>query len=312
VLLATLVTAAVPVHARGHEEAGGGAPARGSARTGEDGVAELPPSEVRGTPGNTIPRETGRIAVTNVGEFTFEPAEVETVRPDLFEAGHFSIFDILVHLDRRGDIDLRYYFDRDADTHVIDSIDGRENWWYTAYYDGGWPERNVFRMDYFPYKDRMTIRIEPERPERLASIREVHRREFARYLRAGSAVTVDTVSIQGPSSVVEFSNVEVRPHDLRSDMLEEGTVTAIDVLMSLADEGKLSHRIEWVDTIGFASVQNYFVERINDDARRGRCGFVYEVGPDEYRGFRGNHIHLPSDARIIRAPEYVQYYWICV
>ena len=272
----------------------------------------MPENEVLGTPNDTAPNETGRIAVTRVGEFSFEPADVQTVRPDLFKAGHFSVFDVLVHLDRRGDIELRYHFDRDADTHVIDSIDGRENWWYTAYYDGGWPENSVFRMDYFPYKDGMTIRIEPEKPGRLESIRAVHRREFARYQQAGSSVTVDTVSIQGPSSMVEFSNVEVHPHDLRSDMLEEGAVTAIDVLMSLADEGKLSYRIEWVDTIGFSSVQNYFVERINDDARRGRCGFVYNAGPEEYRGFRGNHIHLPPDARVIRAPEYVQFFWICV
>ncbi len=30
------------------------------------------------------------------------------------------------------------------------------------------------------------------------------------------------------------------------------------------------------------------------------------------KGFRGNHIHLPSDTRIINSPEYVLYYWICI
>jgi hypothetical protein len=29
--------------------------------------------------------------------FTFDPIEVESVRPDLFNSGYFSMFDILVH-----------------------------------------------------------------------------------------------------------------------------------------------------------------------------------------------------------------------
>jgi hypothetical protein len=67
-----------------------------------------------------------------------------------------------------------------------------------------------------------------------------------------------------------------------------------------------------VESIGYATVQNYFVHRLNEDAQRGRCGFVYEAGPEEYRGFHGNHIHLASDMRVIRAPDYVLFFWICV
>ena len=50
---------------------------------------------------------------------------VETIRPDLFKSGHFSMFDILVHLNKQNQIDLEYHFDESMNTHIIDSINGR-------------------------------------------------------------------------------------------------------------------------------------------------------------------------------------------
>ena len=41
-------------------------------------------------------------------------------------------------------------------------------------------------------------------------------------------------------------------------------------------------------------------------------GFVYEAGSLYYVGFRGNHIHLPSDFRILNSPYYVEFFWICI
>ena len=67
------------------------------------------------------------------------------------------------------------------------------------------------------------------------------------------------------------------------------------------------------DTIGIASiVRSYWVEAIDNDKAYDRCGFVYEAGADRYRGFIGNHIHLPSDTRILNSPEYVEFFWICI
>ena len=65
----------------------------------------------------------------------------------------------LVHLDNNGTIDMQYHFDESMNTHVIESINGLEGWWHFPYYDGGWPEVSVFRMDHYPYKDKMTIRL---------------------------------------------------------------------------------------------------------------------------------------------------------
>lgn len=83
--------------------------------------------------------------------------------------------------------------------------------------------------------------------------------------------------------------------------------------MSLADEGEITYQLQWYESIGTASiVKNYWVEAINDDVAYGTCGFVYESGSYLFKFFKGNHIHLPSDARVINSPEYVEFFWICL
>jgi len=120
-------------------------------------VDSAPVSSGSGSPGeDTLPRGIAEVEVGDQ-EFIFDPTEVETVRPDLFNTGYFSMFDVLVHLDQRGDIDLEYYFDDSMNTHVVDSINGEPDWWYEAYYDGGWSERNMFRMDHYPWKNGTTL-----------------------------------------------------------------------------------------------------------------------------------------------------------
>jgi hypothetical protein len=261
---------------------------------------------------DTQPRLPGRISIQSVGNFDFDPGAIATTRDDVFRDGFFSVFDILVHLDQRNRIDLEYHFDPRLDTHVIDSLNGEPNWWYRTFYDGGWSENNVFRMDLFPYKDRMQIRIFPQRVQRLEQLYDLFREQVSEKRRNRGTVVVREVIIRGPTARLRFENVEVHPHNLRADLFQEGVVTAVDVIMSLGDRGLLSYDLQWHESIGEARiVQNYYVERINEDRTEMRCGFVYEAGALAYRG-RGNHIHLPPDSRVIHAPEYLEFFWICV
>jgi len=55
------------------------------------------------------------------------------------------MFDALVQLHKQGDIALDYHFDERMDTHLIDAINRQRDWWYVAYYSGGWGESNAFR-----------------------------------------------------------------------------------------------------------------------------------------------------------------------
>lgn len=262
----------------------------------------------------TVPQQEGHIMIGNVGNFEFDAGKVKTVRDDIFNEGFFSIFDILVYLDDEGKIDMEYHFDDSINTHIIDSLNGMNNWWHIAYYDGGWPELNVFRMDHYPYKDKMYISISETEESRLERYYEVFREEINRKENNGGKIIIPEIRIQGPSSgSLLFENVEIKPHDLRNDTFKEGTITAIDAIMTLADEAKLIYGLNWYESIGTAGlVKDYYVDSINDDVSAGRCGFVYEEGSYSFGGFQGNHIHIPSDIRLINSPEYIDFFWICI
>ena len=69
-----------------------------------------------------FPAKIGRLIVEGIGVFEFDPLQIKTTRPDIFQLGHFSFFDILVHLHERSEFLLNYHFDEDLNTHVIESV----------------------------------------------------------------------------------------------------------------------------------------------------------------------------------------------
>ena len=260
----------------------------------------------------TLPKLKG---IVRIGEkrFEFEPRDIKTIRPDLFNPGYFSIFDILVHIGERGLIDLRYHFNESMNTHVINSIDGETDIWYQIYYDGGWPERSVFRPDHYPWKDGTMLSFDKINPLILEGIYSNYKMEMERKAGNNGKTIIPQVQIRGRTFSVSFEDVEVKAHNLRNDVFREDVITAIDVIMSLEEQGKIKYDLKWYESIGTADiVKSYWVESIEDDTRQGRCGFVYEAGPNNFSGFRGNHIHLPCDTRIIHSPEYALWFWICV
>ena len=83
----------------------------------------------------TSPVIQGTIKIAS-NTFSFNPGEVLTVRPDIFNPGFFSMFDVLVYLENQGKIDLQYHFDESMNTHVIDSLNNEKlvvsnilQWW---------------------------------------------------------------------------------------------------------------------------------------------------------------------------------------
>jgi hypothetical protein len=223
------------------------------------------------------------------------------------------MFDIPVHLDEQNKIDLEYRFDETMNTHIIEAINGETGWWYIAYYEGGWSEQNVFRPDHYPWKPGTTLRFYKESYLKISEIYSVWKQEIQRLENNNGKIIIPKVIILGQSFSKEFNDVEVIPHNLRNDTFQENVITAIDVILSLGDQGEITYKLQWYDSIGSASiVRSYWVEEINTDIAEGRCGFVYEAGSQRYLGFSGNHIHLPSDTRIINSPEYVEFFWICI
>ncbi len=268
----------------------------------------------QGTYASDKPADTGTVNIDGIGSFTFDASQVTSQRPDIFQPGHFSVFDALVQVARQGDITLEYHFDETLDTHVVDTINGETGWWYRAYYSGGWAEDNVFRMDMYPYKNQTHIRLLKARSESVEAIFHTFEEEVERLEKNGGQVIIPELTVRAPQANYVFRDVVVTPHNVRSDVLQPGVITALDALLSLGEQGQLpALKLTWYERIGTADlVQHYWVEQIGDAVAHGGCGFVYETGPREFSGFRGSHIHIPSDLRVTVSPEYALWFWICL
>lgn len=260
------------------------------------------------------PSGEGRVQIEGVGTFSFMAEDVARQRPDIFQDGYFSLFDVLVHLSEREDVELMYHFDEGMATHVIDSLAGEGGWWHDAHYASGWFEPNVFRMDIYPYKDNTRFRLERENDERVVVIHQEFRNEVERLKQNGGQVIIPEVTIRSPGGRVTVSDVPVTAHNVRNDVLQPGVITALDALISLAEQGAVPGlKLTWYERIaGAEPVDSYWVEELNGDVAVGGCGFVYETGPRAFAGFSGTHIHIPADVRVTVSPEYTHWFWICL
>ncbi len=275
-----------------------------------NGVWDLP----KDIPTARTPSEQGTITIEDLGEFTFNPLEIETLRPDIFRPGHFSVFDVVAHLAERGWFTMSYHYNASLNTHVIDELDDRMNWWYRAYYAGGWPEINAFRMDMFPYKDDMTIVLSTQSEQYMGRLYNSFGEEVQRKSINVGRVVIPEVRV----GTTVHNNVPVSAHNVRQDVLQPGTITALDVLLSLADQGRIDRmKLTWYSSIEDADpVDSFWVEQIDDggvysgEASPERGGWVYETGSREFAGFQGSHIHIPADVRVIVSPEYMTWYWL--
>jgi hypothetical protein len=268
-----------------------------------------------------LPEDTRPLLIGNIriggDTFSFNPKEIVTIRPDIFNPGYFSMFDILVHLDNKGIINMGYHFNQSLNTYIIDSINGEPYWWYEAFYDGGWRETNVFRPDHYPWKDGTTLTFFRTNRERLEAIYSVWKTEIRRLNTNGGKIVIPLVIIKRAQHAnftkYTFHNVEVSAHNLRKDIFKDDVITALDVIMSLGDQEKITYELMWYESIGSAGiVKNYWVESINGHKSFLRCGWVYEAGSPTFNLFRGNHIHLPSDIRVLNSPVYVEFFWLCI
>jgi hypothetical protein len=237
--------------------------------------------------------------------YGYDPIDVETARPDLFQNGSFSVFDVLLHLDSKGEIDLNYHFNTSMDTYIIDSLNGETNWWYYTYYSGGGRENNLERIDHYPWKPGAYITMYQESASYVQNAYSTFREEVDRFIYNNASVIIPTVYVSGLSFNETFYNITVFPHNLRNETFQYDVITAIDVILTLGDLGKITYELTWHESFRSASyVHSYFVSKINTDETAGRCGFLYEVS--------GSYIYLSSDERILTSPESVNFFWGCL
>jgi len=151
--------------------------------------------------------------------------------------------------------------------------------------------------------------------DRIASICETFGDEVRRLQANDGQVIVPSVTVQDSTNGTRtYEDVVVTPHNVRSDVLQDGVVTALDIILSLGEQGEFSEvGLAWYPTIARADpVDHYFIERIDEAQAYARCGYVYEVGSRQFAGFSGSHIHIPTDTRVLVSPEYGMWFWLCL
>lgn len=284
-----------------------------------NGHWSLPDSSV-----GRAPTAEGTIEIRGKGVLAFDPSEIATTRPDVFRSGHFSVFDVLVHLAASGAIDLEYTFDDELQTHVIESLNDLDGWWYDAHYEGGSFDRTVVRMDLFPIKDGMSIVLYLESSERLAAIHEHFREEVGRRAASETGVVVPTVTLRSSTETIVFEDVRVTAHDTRPDVFHSGVVTMLDVLLSLGELGLLSELgLEWrAEEGGIEVVDGYYVASITSGSfspeTTGSCVLTHQIGGATIgehltpHTHTMSHIHLTGDLEVLVAPEAVEWLWVCL
>ena len=246
--------------------------------------------------------------------YNFNAKIDNTTRPDLFQNGSFSVFDVLVHLDSIGEINLTYHFNASMDTYVIDSLFEQQDWWYYVHYSGGYEgEINAVRMDHYPWKPGTFIAFHKQDPSYINQVYSTFEEEVSRLSNNSGNVIIPVVAINSDTFDLEFYNITVTPHNMRTDTFQIGVITALDIIMSLGHLGHITYELEWIESLRGASyIHSYFVDQINADKTVGRCGFLYEVGDNDFKSPGPNYIFLSSDERIITSPEYLRFFWDCL
>ncbi|MBU1050247.1 hypothetical protein KKG90_09530 [Candidatus Bipolaricaulota bacterium] len=268
--------------------------------------------------------QTGTLEIRGLGELTFSPADITTLRPDIFLPGHFSVFDVLVHLAETNGFELDYAFDEEMQTHVIRSLSGLSGWWYDAHYQGGGFDKTVVRIDQFPVKDGMSILLYLEDPSRLEAINEHFREQVARLAENEGVVIIPSVTLVSSTATVEFRDVAVSAHDSRTDVFQSGVITTLDVLLSLGDQGVLAELgLDWREEEGdIPIVDGYYVVAIQAEGftpeTTGSCVLTHQISGETIAEYLAphthtmSHIHLTADLDVLVSPEAIEWLWICL
>jgi hypothetical protein len=269
------------------------------------------------------PSEPGTLEIRGVGRFTFDPSTIATLRPDVFVAGHLSAFDVLAAVAASGAFDLTYAYDEAQASFVIETINGLAGWWYDVKLPGGAFERTALRMDAYPIRGGSEIYVYLEDEARLAAIHEGFRDEVALRDSNGGAVVVPIVTIKGPRATASFENVTVTAHGARRDVFQPGVITALDVLLSLGQQGRLSGiDLTWHESLGeILGVTHYMVDWISHPTMLGEpdaaCGYMDQSATEVVRAFLTPHshsvteIHLSPDLEPLVSPGFVEWQWLC-
>ncbi len=272
--------------------------------------------------------------------------EIETVRPDIFAPGYFSMFDVILAVAERNGIAIEYEYDESRKTHFITKVNNiGGDFWYHFSYDTGSSAGNrreiqytrSYRWDEALWRPGVWVRL--VEGENLAEVKRQYSEEIERENTSGHLVPLVRFSINpspyegnppGSGRVTvrrDFADVHVTAHGLRSPgypspyskPFQPGVVTSLDVLLSLMDQGKL----DVVTSVFYSHFNDNFIDSyyvvelgfpdVGAAHASGRQGFVYTTGngtPNRLPNNADRKFHITCDISVIHAPDFSYWHWI--
>ncbi|RTR38673.1 hypothetical protein EKG38_10865 [Shewanella canadensis] len=210
-----------------------------------------------------------------------------TARPDIFTEGNYSAFDIMRYVVATRD-DLRFEsvikpedskydtyeytvsFDKNQDG-IFNEDDGEyynsPDWFYAMTQHGGHAldipsrlgERFYLRSDQFWVQTGAQVRLQPFNSA-MTGRRQLSWLKEQQFLAANDGkYIVPKITIvdkdRVPHTIVE--NLEVKAHNLRNDIFQEGVITFMDVFLSAAEQG-YDFKLSWWPILSSGAIVNNF------------------------------------------------------
>jgi hypothetical protein len=282
----------------------------------------------------------------------FDPngGSIETVRPDVFAPGYYSLFDIILAVAERNGIHIDYEYDEAAKTHWINAIDGvlGDYWYHWAFDTGGARFENEFgwrrcnRWDEILWKPGTKVAV--VEGEDVAGLKQAYHDEIERENAFGSAVDIVKINIkakdyqgnpEGSGRITvsrEFNNVALTAHDLRASTAEHiyskpfqpGVVTVADIAFSLEDQNEIAAVYPvFYDRIAGSYIDSFYVQGLGfPDVgiahASGSQGFICRTHLGSMEGgTNGTNVneakgsmHIPLDLQVIHSPNYSKWQWM--
>ncbi|MFC2131065.1 T9SS type A sorting domain-containing protein, partial [Bacteroidota bacterium] len=280
----------------------------------------------------------------NQFEFNQDEYNIETVRPDIFAPGYFSMFDAILAVAAKNDIEIEYHFDSTCMTHFITRVNGTEaDYWYHFSYDA----RSVNSREILYSREnrwdealwRPGVWVYVVNGEDLDGLKKEFMEEIEREKQYGHMIPSVSISINpgsyrgnpeglGRISVSrQFNNVIITPHNMRSQKsstlfkmpFQPEVVTSMDVPLSLMDNGEL----DVVTSVFYDYLEGYYIDSyyivelgfpgIGSSYSSGSQGIVYTTGNGRNGKLVNNadgKLHITSDIHVIHAPDFSNWRWI--
>lgn len=277
--------------------------------------------------------------------YLFDPKQynITSTRPDVFNIGFYSVFDVILAVAAKNNIKIEYVYDSTRKTHFITKIDttAADYWYHFAYHSGEEQKQEITyrranRWDELLWKPGTNIELVTG--ENLTEIMKEYLEEINREKQQGNIIPLVTFLIkpskyrgnpteaERDSFKLVFKDVKLTAHNLRASNannpykkpFKPGVITSIDILYSLKDQGKM----DVVTSAYFDRINNNLIEcfyvnemsfpNVGKAHASGSHGFIYITENGSYTSlpnYADSKFDINADISVLHAQDFSYWRW---